>query len=75
MSEVRLAAVDAIELFELLQLVNDWISVDPIARRRLSRFIDNPAWTPDDFCIDLDRFVFLVGGSDGEHFLHNNGFR
>ncbi|WP_194853175.1 hypothetical protein [Nocardia sp. SYP-A9097] len=71
MSEVRLSTADVIELFEMLQLVNDWISTDPIAQRRLSGFINDSDWAPDTFVADLDRFVFLLGGSNGEYLLRD----
>ncbi|MEU8192673.1 hypothetical protein AB0C10_02695 [Microbispora amethystogenes] len=59
---------DAFELAETLQLIADWLAADPerLAASLLS-YIGDPAYGPDAFRADLDRFTFLLGDSDGEH--------
>jgi hypothetical protein len=58
---------DAIELAETLQLIARWLTADPerLAASLLD-FIGHPAYGPDALRADLDRFTFLLGGSDGE---------
>jgi hypothetical protein len=69
MSETRLELGDAIELAELLTFLTDWLSGNQ--RQTLTESFaafmgENPAYTSDDLCSDLHRFVFLLGASDGE---------
>ena len=58
---------DAIELTETLQLIARWLATDPerLAASLLG-FIGHPAYGPDALRADLDRFTFLLRGSDGE---------
>jgi hypothetical protein len=67
MPEVRLDAVDAAELAELLQFLSQWLARD---RRRLGsslgEFVGHPAYNVGELRGDLDRFTFLLGGDDGE---------
>ena len=67
MPEVRLDAVDAAELAELLQFLSRWLSRD---RGRLGvslgEFVGHPAYNTGELRQDLDRFTFLLGGDDGE---------
>jgi hypothetical protein len=67
MPEVRLNAADAAELAEMLQFLSEWLARDP---RRLSaslaQFVGHPAYGLDELRGDLERFIFLPGGSDGE---------
>ena len=58
---------DAIELAETLQLIVSWLAADPerLAASLLD-FIGHPAYGPDALRADLDRFTFLLGGSDRE---------
>jgi hypothetical protein len=61
---------DAVELAETLQLIARWTAADPgtLAPSFLG-FIGHPAYGLDALRADLDRFAFLLGGSDGELFL------
>jgi len=67
MPEVRLDAVDAAELAELLQFLSRWLARD---RGRLGaslgEFVGHPAYNVGELRQDLDRFTFLLGGDDGE---------
>jgi hypothetical protein len=67
MPDVRLDAVDAAELAELLQFLSQWLACD---RGRLGaslgEFVGHPACNVGELRQDLDRFTFLPGGDDGE---------
>jgi hypothetical protein len=67
MPEVRLNAADAAELAEMLQFLSEWLSRD-LGRLGacLAEFVGHPAYGLDQLRGDLERFVFLLGGSDGE---------
>ena len=67
MPEVRLDVTDAAELAEMLQFLSGWLARDP-ARLAASRedFVGHPAYGLAQLRQDLERFVFLLGGSDGE---------
>jgi hypothetical protein len=67
MPQTCIDTADAIELTETLQLIARWLTTDPerLAASLLS-FIGHPAYGPDALRADLDRFTFLLGGSDGE---------
>ena len=58
---------DAVELNELLQFVNDWLASDTERLdAALTHYVGHPACTADELRADLDRFIFLLGGNDGE---------
>jgi len=59
MPRITLDAADAAELTETLQLLSDWLASDP-AR------LGHPAYGTAQLRQDLERFVFLLGGNDGE---------
>jgi hypothetical protein len=67
MPDLRLDAVDAAELAELLQFLSQWLARD---RARLGasleQFAGHPAYGTGELRQDLARFVFLLGGDDGE---------
>ena len=67
MPDLRLDAVDAFELAELLQFLRRWLARD---RGRLGasrgEFAGHPAYGTAQLRQDLDRFTFLLGGDDGE---------
>jgi hypothetical protein len=67
MPEMKLDVVDAAELAELLQFLSQWLARD---RGRLGasleEFVGHPAYNVSQLRQDLERFVFLLGGSDGE---------
>ena len=67
MHEVKLDAVDAAELAEMLQFLSGWLSRDPgRLGDSLARFVGHPAYGLGELRADLERFTFLLGGSDGE---------
>jgi hypothetical protein len=67
MREVKLDAADAAELVEMLQFLTGWLDRDPgRLGASLAQFVGHPAYGLDQLRGDLERFVFLLGGSDGE---------
>jgi hypothetical protein len=61
---------DAAELTEMLSFPGQWLARDPgRLSKSLEEFIGNPAYSIQHLPGDLDRFIFLLGGSDGEQFL------
>jgi hypothetical protein len=67
MPEVRLDAVDAAELAELLQFLAQWLTRDSgRLDASLEQFVGHPAYNISELRQDLDRFTFLLGGDDGE---------
>jgi len=67
MPDMKLDVTDATELAELLQFLSGWLARDPA---RLGAFLEDvaghPAYGISQLRQDLERFVFLLGGSDGE---------
>ena len=67
MPSISLDTTDAIELAETLQLIAGWLAADPAALApSLLAYIGHPADGIDALRADLERFTFLLGGSDGE---------
>ena len=67
MPEVRLDAVDAAELAELLQFLAQWLARDPgRLSPSLEQFAGHPAYNLGELRQDRNRFTFLLGGDDGE---------
>jgi hypothetical protein len=67
MPRVTLDAADAAELAEMLQFLTDWLTHDPgRLTASLEDFTGNPAYGTGQLRGDLNRFIFLLGGSDGE---------
>ena len=68
MPEVKLDAADAAELAEMLQFLSRWLARDPARLGRIAGTVRRPPrLRPRPNCAsDLERFVFLLGGSDGE---------
>jgi hypothetical protein len=67
MPELRLDAVDAAELAELLQFLGEWLARDPDRLgASLEAFVGHPAYGTAQLRQDLNRFTFLLGGDDGE---------
>jgi hypothetical protein len=66
-SVVSLDGVDAAELAELLRFVGDWLGAD-LARMEASlhQFVGSHGYDVAHLRRDLARFVFLLGGDDGE---------
>jgi hypothetical protein len=73
MLAVRLDAVDAAELAELLRFLGDWLAADhDHLDASLQRFVGNPAYDVGQLRGDLDRFTFLLGGDNGETLFSPN---
>ena len=67
MPEMKLDIVDAAELAELLQFLSQWLARDPgHLAASLAEFGGHPAYGLDELRGALERFVFLLGGNDGE---------
>jgi hypothetical protein len=67
MAAVTLNANDAAELAEMRQFLADWLNRDPSRLgASLEDFVGHPAYNTCQLREDLDRFIFLLGGSDGE---------
>ncbi len=67
MPDVSLNATDAAELAEILQFLSQWLARDPgRLGESFERFVGHPAYGLNELRGDLERFVFLLGGSDGE---------
>ena len=57
----------AAELAEMLQFLSGWLDRDPARLGpSLAQFVGHPAYGFAQLRQDLERFVFLLGGSDGE---------
>ena len=67
MPEIKLDVTDVAELAEVLQFLGQWLDRDP-ARLAVSleQFAGHPVYGLQDLRADPERFVFLLGGSDGE---------
>ncbi|HEV8279832.1 MAG TPA: hypothetical protein VGQ26_29660 [Streptosporangiaceae bacterium] len=67
MPSLSLDAGDAAELAEMLQFLSSWLTAeDSDLGASLGRFVGHPAYGITQLRADLDRFTFLLGGSDGE---------
>lgn len=67
MPDMKLDVTDAAELAELLQFLSRWLDRDPaLLGTCLEDFVGHPAYGIPQLQQDLERFVFLLGGSDGE---------
>jgi hypothetical protein len=67
MPRITLDTADAAELAETLQLLSDWLAHDPARLSpSLQDFIGHSGYGTAQLRQDLDRFVFLLGGNDGE---------
>jgi len=67
MPRISVETADATELAELLQLLAGWLAADPVTLSpSLLAYIGHPAYGLDTLRNDLDRFTFLLGGSDGK---------
>jgi hypothetical protein len=67
MPQTCLDTADATELAQTLQLLARWIAADPATLApSLRAYIGHPAYGLDALRADLDRFTFLLGGSDGD---------
>jgi hypothetical protein len=67
MPETNLDAVDAAELAEMLQFLSQWLAREPARLgASLGEVRRPPAYGLPQLRQDLERFVFLLGGSDGK---------
>jgi hypothetical protein len=67
MPDMKLDAADAAELAEILQFLSGWLARDPARLgASLDDLVGHPAYGISQLRQDLERFVFLLGGSDGE---------
>jgi hypothetical protein len=67
MPNTRLDTSDAAELAQMLQFLTDWLAADPAQLdASLTRFVAHRAYGAAQLQTDLHRFVFLLGGDDGE---------
>jgi hypothetical protein len=67
MPDMKLDAADAAELAEILQFLSEWLTRDPgRLGESLAQFVGHPAYGITQLRQDLERFTFLLGGSDGE---------
>jgi hypothetical protein len=65
MPSLSLDVGDAAELAEMLQFLSQWLTRDPDRLGpSLGDFVGHPAYGITQLRQDLDRFVFLLGGSD-----------
>jgi hypothetical protein len=65
--EVKLDIADAAELAEMLQFSAEWLARDPGRLGvSLAAFVGHPAYGITQLRGDLERFVFPLGGCDGE---------
>jgi hypothetical protein len=67
MPDMKLDVADAAELAEMPQFLSRWLARDPARlAASLEEFVGHPAYGIPQLRDDLERFVFLLGGSDGE---------
>ena len=60
-------AADAAELAKMLQFLGQWLARDPgRLAALLEEFVGHPAYGLAQLRQDLERFVYLLGGSDFE---------
>ena len=69
MPQLKLDVNDAGELAEMLIFLREWLTTDPRLQASLAERIGHPAYGIPQLRDDLDRFIFLLGGSDGEHLI------
>jgi len=53
----------------MLTFLRDWLTTEPRLQALLTERIGHPAYGIPQLRDNLDRFIFLLGGSDGEQFL------
>jgi hypothetical protein len=67
MPDVKLNVADAAELAEILQFLTQWLARDSgHLATSLAEFVGHPAYGLPQLRQDLERFIFLLVGSDGE---------
>ena len=67
MPDLSLDPGDAAELAGMLQFLSEWLTADRTTlSASLTRFTGHPGYDLTQLRNDLNRFTFLLGGSDGE---------
>jgi hypothetical protein len=67
MPTMNLDLGDAAELAELLQFLRDWLATGHYhLDASLTAFVGTRAYDTGQLRADLDRYTFLLGGTDGE---------
>ena len=68
MAGITLDPVDAAEIAETLTFLTRWLSSSHKhdLAESFTDFVGHPAYNTSNLCADLHRFVFLLGGNDGE---------
>jgi hypothetical protein len=67
MPTTNLDTSDIVELAELLQFLHDWLATDPTRLgESLNGFVRSRAYDLGELQADLNKFIFLLGASDGE---------
>jgi hypothetical protein len=67
MSDITLAPDHAIELTELLEFLNAWLTRNPDQlNASLHRYVGHPAYDINRLKTDLARFTFLLGDDDDD---------
>lgn len=66
--DVRLEGSDSVELVELLGFVRDWLGGPEreALMASLGRYVGSGGYDPSELRADLARFMFLLGGDDGQ---------
>jgi hypothetical protein len=68
MTTAQLNGSDAAELAEMLTLIGDWLTSDPLTlTSSLEKFTGSTAYTTSMLRTDLARFAFLLTGEDAAH--------
>lgn len=62
----QLTPSDAGELADILVFLREWLTADSRLEASLARCIGHPAYGVPQLRDDLGRFIFLLGGDDGE---------
>ena len=74
MPAIAVDAADAVELAETLQFVRDRLAAEQLLLgASLTRFAGSDAYGLTQLRADLARFVFLLGGDDGESLFNLGG--
>ena len=68
MPGITLDPADAAEIAETLTFLAQWLSGShkQALAESFTAFAGHPAYNTGTLCADLHRFVFLLGGNDGE---------
>jgi hypothetical protein len=71
---MNLDPADTAELAEALLFIAGWLGRDPDRLSASFRdYVGDPAYSLQDLHTDLARFVFLLGGDDGEELSGTRG--